>query len=463
MNKQFKRYLQGTLIVMDLAMLIGVFMVLRSLFRDRIPMDYNSSYLYFLVFSVVVWLLASFFSGSYTEKVILQFETFTKRTVQVYLLSMVLVLIYLFFLRDIIISRLFIVLFVSFFGIGLTVNRFFYVGIRNYMKSKENLFNKVVILGFNETALKLATYFEQESINTQLLGFIEDEKNVRELTPYPIISDIKNIIQVAKDMDVQEIYSTITPEQNYFIYDLMSQAEQACIRFKVVPNLAFFFSRPVVVDYIRDLPVLSLRSEPLEDVGNRFKKRILDISISLLVVLFVLSWLIPIIGLLIFIESRGPIFFKQIRTGKNNQPFHCLKFRSMRPNKDADAVQATKNDQRVTRIGRILRKTSLDEFPQFINVLKGEMSLVGPRPHMVKHTDDYSKIVEQYMIRHFVKPGITGWAQVNGYRGEITEPKQIKLRVQNDLWYLENWNIWLDIRIMFMTVYTIVRGDKNAF
>jgi putative colanic acid biosynthesis UDP-glucose lipid carrier transferase len=135
----------------------------------------------------------------------------------------------------------------------------------------------------------------------------------------------------------------------------------------------------------------------------------------------------------------------------------------MRINNDANVMQATKNDNRVTKIGKILRKTSLDEFPQFINVFIGEMSLVGPRPHMVKHTDDYSQIVDQYMIRHFLKPGITGWAQINGLRGEITEPRQIKLRVKNDLWYLENWNIWLDIKILFLTIYTILKGDKKAY
>jgi putative colanic acid biosynthesis UDP-glucose lipid carrier transferase len=243
----------------------------------------------------------------------------------------------------------------------------------------------------------------------------------------------------------------------------MSDAERECIRFKVVPNLAYFFSKPVIVDYIRDLPILSLRSEPLEDVGNRLKKRILDVTVSFLVCIFILSWLIPILGLLIIIESRGPIFFSQKRTGKNGQEFNCLKFRSMKPNKDSDTKQATKGDMRVTRIGRFIRKTSLDEFPQFLNVLKGEMSLVGPRPHMVKHTTDYSKIVDQYMIRHFLKPGITGWAQINGFRGEITDPKQIKMRVTNDLWYLENWNIWLDLRIMFLTVYNVFKGEKNAY
>ena len=132
-------------------------------------------------------------------------------------------------------------------------------------------------------------------------------------------------------------------------------------------------------------------------------------------------------------------------------------------NKDSDTKQATKNDKRITKIGSFIRKTSLDEFPQFINVLKGEMSLVGPRPHMVKHTSDYSKIVDQFMIRQFLKPGITGWAQINGYRGEITEDSQLINRVNDDLWYLENWNIWLDIRIMFLTVYKVFKGDEKAY
>jgi putative colanic acid biosynthesis UDP-glucose lipid carrier transferase len=132
-------------------------------------------------------------------------------------------------------------------------------------------------------------------------------------------------------------------------------------------------------------------------------------------------------------------------------------------NKDADLKQATQNDARVTTVGKIIRKTSLDEFPQFINVFKGEMSLVGPRPHMLKHTTDYSKVADDYMIRQFIKPGITGWAQINGYRGEITNPEQIQMRVNKDLWYLENWTLWLDIQILFLTIYFILKGDKKAF
>ena len=321
----------------------------------------------------------------------------------------------------------------------------------------------MIIIGYNETAKKLENYFEEEGFNTLLLGFVEDEKNIKELTRHPILSDIKNTIETAIELDAQEIFSTITPEQNKDIYTLMSKAETECIRFKVVPDLSVFVNKPVIINYIRDLPVLSMRSEPLDDVGNRMKKRVLDVIISLLVVVFILSWLVPLLGLLIYLESKGPIFFSQLRSGKNNKTFYCMKFRSMKVNKESDTKQATKNDSRVTRIGAFIRKTSLDEFPQFINVLKGEMSLVGPRPHMVKHTSDYSKIVDQYMIRQFLKPGITGWAQVNGLRGEITDNEQIINRVNEDLWYLENWNIFLDIRILFLTVYKVFKGDEKAF
>lgn len=461
MNRQFKRYLQISLIILDLLVLNLSFIAARFFFK--IPGNFFTSYLTLWLFLNSFWVILSFVSGTYFEKIIINFETFTKRTVQVYTLWIIAIFFYLFFSHEFQVSRFFILAIITLFGVGLLLDRFLYVGIRSYYKSRDYLFNRVIILGYNDTALKLALYFEEEGINTNLVGFVEDEKNVKELTMYPILSDIQNVIKVAKDMDVQEIYSTITPEQNAYVYDLIDEAEKECIRFKIVPNLSYFFSKPVIIDYIRDLPILSLRSEPLEDVGNKLKKRILDVSISLLVCIFILSWLIPILGLLIILESKGPIFFSQVRTGKNNQNFNCLKFRSMRPNKDSDSKQATKGDMRVTRIGKFIRKTSLDEFPQFINVLKGEMSLVGPRPHMVKHTSDYSKIVDQYMIRHFLKPGITGWAQINGLRGEITDPKQIKMRVANDLWYLENWNVWLDLRIMFLTVYRVFQGDKNAY
>ena len=323
--------------------------------------------------------------------------------------------------------------------------------------------NRVLIIGFNETAKKLAKYLEEDGLNTKLMGFVENEENMHELTTYPVFPDIENTVNVAKQLNIHEIFSTITPEQNSIIYRLIRDAEDQCLRFKVVPSLSNHVNKHVVIDFIKDLPVLSMRADPLEDVGNRMMKRIFDVFVSGLVIIFILSWLIPLVAILILLDSPGPIFFTQLRTGLTDNPFYCYKFRTMKINNESDSKQATKNDSRVTRLGAFLRKTSIDEFPQFFNVFHGEMSLVGPRPHMLKHTSEYAKIVDHYMIRQMLKPGITGWAQVNGLRGEISNPIQIQQRVASDLWYLEHWSIWLDIKIMFLTIYKVFAGDKQAY
>jgi exopolysaccharide biosynthesis polyprenyl glycosylphosphotransferase len=196
---------------------------------------------------------------------------------------------------------------------------------------------------------------------------------------------------------------------------------------------------------------------------KQFLKRVFDIIMSSLIIVFILSWLIPVISLLIKLESKGPVFFRQLRSGRDNNSFWCLKFRSMRTNAVSDLVQATKGDDRITRVGNFLRKTSLDEFPQFLNVFMGDMSIVGPRPHMLHHTEQYSSQVNHYMARLYLKPGVTGWAQVNGYRGEIKNIELMKNRVEHDIWYMENWSILLDIKIMYLTLANIIKGEENAY
>jgi putative colanic acid biosynthesis UDP-glucose lipid carrier transferase len=249
----------------------------------------------------------------------------------------------------------------------------------------------------------------------------------------------------------------------------MHEADQAFIHFKVIPDFSYYIHQPVSVQYLREIPFLSLRKEPLEDRGNQIKKRIFDLVVSLSVIIFILSWMIPLLGLFIYLESPGPIFFKQPRIGRRKKTFNCLKFRSMKMNNEAETRQAVHNDSRITRIGKFIRKTNLDEMPQFINVLRGDMSIVGPRPHpvtffsMLNPKDDFFHLHDQFTIRGFVKPGVTGWAQVNGFRGEIVATEQLKKRIEHDLWYLENWSLWFDLRIMILTVYVTIRGQKNAF
>ena len=217
------------------------------------------------------------------------------------------------------------------------------------------------------------------------------------------------------------------------------------------------------MEYYGYLPILSLRDIPIEDPLNQFIKRAFDIILSIVVIVGILSWLSPILALLIRLESKGPVFFRQKRNGLDYKEFYCYKYRSMRVNPDAHIHQVRKNDVRITKVGKFLRKTSMDELPQFINVLFGEMSVVGPRPHMVSHTHMYAERIDKFMVRHFVKPGITGLAQTSGYRGEVETENDIINRVKYDIFYLENWSLLLDVKIVFQTVFNALKGEDKAY
>ena len=450
-------------ILLDLAVLNLIFFVNWYIFRDAIPQYAAKDYTYFSFFSNTAWVAMSWFCGIYLSRNIFSFEKFSRQTLKAFLYFCVLEVLYLYFNKETAISRLFFFSVLCSFCLSLLINRFFHLGLYYFFESRNYIVKKVMIIGYNERARKLAEYLETAPIKTKIVGFCEEEHNVTELSNYPIIGNVRDAVTMSQKHQVTEIFSTIAPEQQEGIYQLMTEADNACIRFRIIPDLSHFIRKPVHINYFNDMPVLSLRMEPLDDVGNRIRKRLFDIVISSLVVIFLLSWLVPILALLIFLDSRGPIFFIQERSGVNGRPFKCIKFRSMKVNNSANKQQATKGDSRVTKLGRFLRKSNLDEMPQFFNVLKSDMSIVGPRPHMIQHTTDYSKIVGDYMIRHFVKPGITGWAQVNGYRGEVKEDEDIQRRIEHDIWYLENWSVLLDARIMFLTGFNMVRGEKNAY
>lgn len=201
---------------------------------------------------------------------------------------------------------------------------------------------------------------------------------------------------------------------------------------------------------------------PLDDSLNKLLKRVFDIVVAVLALMFT-ALLFPIVFLLMKLQSPGPLLFKQKRTGLDGEEFVCYKFRSMHVNNDADRVQATKDDPRKYPFGDFMRKTNIDELPQFWNVLCGDMSVVGPRPHMLAHTEQYSALIAKYMVRHFVKPGVTGWAQVTGFRGETKELWQMEGRVERDIWYMRHWSLWLDLRIVWMTAKTVFVRDEQAY
>ena len=318
-------------------------------------------------------------------------------------------------------------------------------------------------MGLNDTGYRLAEYLKKQ-YNVSFYGFIGSNDNGFNYNT-GLLSDVAvDDMRLAAANGVKDLYVSVPPERMSKIHTLVAEADKQCLRLKFIPDIAGSLSTPYTISYMGgEFPVITLRNEPLEKMGNRFKKRLFDIVFSGLVIVFILSWLYPIIALLIKLQSPGPVLFKQLRSGRNDEPFWCLKFRSMKVNKDSDKKQATKDDDRITSIGKFLRKSSLDELPQFFNVFFGSMSVVGPRPHMLSHTEEYKAIISQFMVRHFMKPGITGWAQVNGFRGETKEDGAMEKRVRHDIWYLENWTGMLDVKIIFMTVINMFTGEDNAY
>ncbi len=286
-------------------------------------------------------------------------------------------------------------------------------------------------------------------------------------TPHDFIENIGSYPQLKefiKSSDsISKIFYVYSELSNDEIREIMHICQVKFIDFEIIPRETDLFPRGVKVEFHDDLPILLLKEEPLFRLRNKILKRGFDFVFSLLVIVLIFPWLLPIISILIKLESKGPVFFIQDRSGYEGSAFPCFKFRTMTVNKDANAKQATKNDNRITKVGSFLRKSSLDEFPQFINVFLGHMSVVGPRPHMLKHTEDYSKLIDDFMIRHQIKPGITGWAQVNGYRGPTEQLEQMANRVKFDVWYIENWSFFLDLKCIFYTVFNVFKGEENAF
>lgn len=261
---------------------------------------------------------------------------------------------------------------------------------------------------------------------------------------------------------IDEIFCCLSHDDHEQIMRIMKFCDKNIIHFYYVPRMSGNFLLNLQPEQLGETMVFTNHHEPLSHPFNQFVKRTFDIVVSAVVCVVMLPF-IPIIAWCIKHQSPGPIFFKQARTGHNGKSFICLKFRSMHVNSDADTLQATKDDPRKFPFGNFIRKTNIDEFPQFFNVLKGDMSIVGPRPHMLAHTEQYGNIIDKYMVRHFSRPGITGYAQVNGCRGETKELWQMEERIQKDVWYIENWTFWLDIKIICKTALSLFKPDKQAY
>jgi putative colanic acid biosynthesis UDP-glucose lipid carrier transferase len=340
-----------------------------------------------------------------------------------------------------------------------TTKFFFFFLLKIYRSSGKN-FRKVIVIGDSKSAQDVVSMFnDKQYLGYRFSGYFTDNKK----SSKHCLGTINEGMIFSRENNIDEIYcelSSIDPSQ---LKEIINFSNENKIEFRLIPENKEIYSKNFTKEYFGTIPILKPKKLPFEMTETHVVKRCFDIIFSMLVITFLLSWLLPLLWIAVKIDSRGPFLFKQKRDGINGNQFYCFKIRSMTENAASDKISAVKNDDRITKIGKFLRKSSLDELPQFFNVLMGDMSTIGPRPHMNIQTKKYVIDIDNYLIRNSVKPGITGLAQVSGYRGEVKKTSDIVNRVRLDIFYIENWSFLLDLKIIVLTFFNMLRGQKNAY
>jgi len=453
---KYKFYYIFSLLVIDLTAIYFVYYFSINFVSKIANIDLNNDYKSLLFIYIIFWLGASGFNSLYSINKSIYIDKIHIATWVTFTLQQLFFVLYLYFDTNTALTKLFLV--VQFSGLLfliLLIRFFFTILYFKIVKNNDNS-KKVTIIGNNFSGIKLAEYFESKPLEYQFSGFID--KELKEINK----ENITQYFQKALSKGIKNIYLITNNSLKLSINELFNISESFGIKLKLVNHLngSYFNKLKTFID--QDFQFFNYRKENLEYLSERLKKRFFDIIFSLFVIVFILSWLFPIISIIIKFQSKGPVIFKQLRNGRNNKVFYCFKFRSLKNNNENASKQVKKNDSRLTKIGSFMRKTNIDELPQFINVLLGDMSVVGPRPHMVEHNELYNKLISKYLVRNFVKPGITGWAQVSGFRGETKEVVQMEKRIQKDIEYIEDWSLMFDLRIIFLTIYSTLKGDENA-
>lgn len=416
-------------------------------------------YLNLLLFFNINWIFCTYLFRAYKAYRISSIEKIFRTILQSILLHILLVAAFWVLIKGYYYSRQILLTSYGILTISLLVWRISFLYYQLYLRRLGHYTKKVVIAGKSDSSMELGYFFSKNpQFGYQFLGYFDDESGEE------VIGKLKDVEEYAIKNNIDEVFCLTPHVSNDRINQLSLFAENNTIRIKIVPDIKSFSYAKSTVDFYGNTPVLNVKEFPLDRESSQLLKRIFDVIFSLLVIVCVFSWLFPIIAILIKLDSKGPIFFSQPRSGKNNKTFSCYKFRSMKYNAgNEDFKQATQGDARVTKIGKFIRKTSIDEMPQFFNVLLGDMSVVGPRPHPLQLDDEYKDNINKYMSRHFAKPGITGLSQIMGYRGETKESFAMKARVNLDVFYIERWSFFLDIKIILLTIYNIFKKEENAF
>lgn len=376
---------------------------------------------------------------------------------------------FIFIFKEDLFTRNFIIFYTlllgCFIGLRVIVFRVILISLRKKGKNIRNL----IIIGSGETAKRFnITVKKNPDFGYKFIGFV-DERSIPDISDGTdnILGTINQLEDIIQNYRIEEAVIALPDYASSLLDGIIRTCNKHAVKTHIIPDYFRFMSKKFHIAMIGNFPIITVRNEPLEEIHWRTMKRTFDIVFSILFVVLVLSWLIPLLALLCKFDSKGPVFFVQERIGVRNRKFKCYKFRTLVPQKINEQFHPViKDDPRITKLGHFLRKSNLDEVPQFINVLKGDMSIVGPRPHAIPYDTKYGLIVEAIKLRHNVKPGITGWAQVHGLRGDVYEEdentRRTIRRIEHDLWYIENWSFWLDLQIIILTVWQMIKGDTKG-
>lgn len=459
MQDRYSKLFRILQLTIDLVVLNAAFFLAGALRFDDLRVENQEYYNYYVqlfVFMNFAWVVVAVMLNSYAFHPGLEIRKSLGKLFNTIIIHGSALALLLVSLKGYYYSRLFFTYFyVAFVPLVLAARIVVMNRLRHFL-SKESNARPVLLLGYSKPALA----FKHELANRPEFGlrivawFGEGEDPA-------LTGATADAVKWLETNRVEEIYCALAHDDPR-LTEWIKIAEQNVARFRYLPNLGIKNLVTSDLQLLGDVPVLAARKEPMEYRHNRLIKRTFDFLFSIIIIVLVYPWLLPLLAVAIKLTSRGPVFFIQRRSGLNNEIFNVIKFRTMVVNADADQKQATADDARITTIGKFMRKHNLDELPQFINVLLGHMSVVGPRPHMINHTEEYRKLIDTFMVRHLIKPGITGLAQSRGLRGETQNPEMMRERVKADVYYLENWSLFLDIKIILDTVWNMLRGKAKG-
>ncbi len=454
-------------VILDFILLSIIYFASIQISKSYSSFEYNINIVFIYLVNLFIWFAAAKSFGLYDEYRgrDLSFEIIALlKTIFVQSVSAIIVL---FFLKEASLSRAFVIAYSFGLFLVLSLEKFILRRLLYQIRVRGKNLRSLLIVGAGEVGKSFVDAIEENPhFGYKVVGFLDDE--IKTFLNGQYLGNIENLDRVLSEKRIDNVVVALPNYATEKLENVVRICNKHTTRVKIIPDYFKFVSSKYNVSMFGPFPVISVREDRVNEFHWRLLKRAFDTTFSFFLFTFIFSWFWPIIAIAIKLDSKGPVFFKQERWGRDNKKFFAYKFRSMvATSKDVDEKgkyqQASKDDPRITRIGKILRKTNLDELPQFLNVLKGEMSIVGPRPHPIPLNKECMNNINLYMIRHLVKPGITGWAQVNGYRGETKESILMQKRVDHDIWYIENWSFLLDIQIIIKTVWNMVKGDPNAY